>query len=75
MDNIIYAKVIEKLIKLRKKYELSICNIADYVGVSRQSIYNFESKKCKSCKIMLSYLTYPAFSRDEVNEIYDLMRG
>ena len=73
MDNIIYAEIVDKLVKLRKKHQLAINDMADYVGVTRQSIYNFESGDRKSYKIMLSYLTHPVFSMDELKDIYDLM--
>lgn len=75
MDDIIYAEIVDKLVKLREKHQVGIGDMADYVGVTRQSIYNFESRNRRSYKIMLSYLTHPAFSLDEVNEIYDLMGG
>lgn len=75
MDDIIYTEIVDKLIKLRRKHELGIGDMADYVGVTRQSIYNFESGNRRSYKIMLSYITHPAFSMDELKEIYDLMGG
>lgn len=75
MDDVIYAEIVDKLVKLREKHQIGIGDMADYVGVTRQSIYNFESGNRRSYKIMLSYLTHPAFSLDEFNEIYDLMGG
>lgn len=75
MDDIIYAEIVDKLVKLREAHHIGTNDMADYVGVTRQSIYNFESGNRRSYKIMLSYLTHPAFSLDEVNEIYDLMGG
>lgn len=75
MDDIIYAEIVDKLVELREKHQIGTSDMADYVGVTRQSIYNFESGNRRSYKIMLSYLTHPAFSLDEVNEIYDLMGG
>lgn len=75
MDDIVYAEIVDKLVKLREAHQIGTNDMADYVGVTRQSIYNFESGNRRSYKIMLSYLTHPAFSLDEVNEIYDLMGG
>ena len=73
MDNIIYTEIVDKLVKLRKKHELAVGDMADYVGVTRQSIYNFESGNRKSYKIMLSYTTHPVFTGEELEDIYNLM--
>lgn len=75
MDAIIYTEIVDELVKLRIKHGLGIGDMADYVGVSRQSIYNFESGSRISYKIMLSYLTHPEFTIDERNGIYKLMGG
>ena len=75
MDKIVYDMIVVKLVKLREAHQIGTNDMADYVGVSRQSIYNFESGSRMSYKIMLSYLTHPAFSLDERNEIYKLMGG
>lgn len=75
MDRDIYRLIVEKLVKLRKKHQIGTNDMADYVGVTRQSIYNFESGNRTSYKIMLSYMSYPAFSTEELADIYDLMGG
>ena len=75
MDKLVYGMIVERLVKLREKHHIGTNDMADYVGVTRQSIYNFESGSRQSYKILLSYLTHPAFSLGEVNEIYDLMGG
>lgn len=73
MDKNIYAVIVAKLVKLREKHHLGTNDMADYVGVTRQSIYNFESGSRQSYKILLSYITHPAFSMEELKDIYDLM--
>lgn len=73
MNDVTYADIVEKLVKLREKHHIGTNDMADYVGVTRQSIYNFESGSRQSYKILLSYLTHPAFSLEELKDIYDLM--
>lgn len=75
MNNNTYAVIVDKLVKLREAHHIGTNDMADYVGVTRQSIYNFESGSRTSYKIMLSYITHPAFSMDELKDIYDLMGG
>lgn len=75
MDKLLYDTIVWKLVKLREAHHLAINDMADYVGVTRQSIYNFESGRRRSYKIMLSYLTHPDFTLDEVKDIFDLMGG
>lgn len=70
-----YRLIVEKLVKLREKHLIRTNDMADYVGVTRQSIYNFESGNRVSYKIMLTYITHPAFSTEELASIYDLMGG
>ena len=73
MDKRNYKEIVDKLVKLREKHLIGTNDMADYVGVTRQSIYNFESGSRTSYKIMLSYITHPAFSMEELKDIYDLM--
>lgn len=73
MNDEIYYNILERLIELREKHHITVTDMADYVNVTRQSIYNFESKRRKSLYIMLSYLTHPAFDHEEVKEIYTIM--
>jgi DNA-binding XRE family transcriptional regulator len=73
MNAITYANIVARLVKLREKHHIGTRDMADYVGVTRQSIYNFESGSRQSYKILLSYLTHPAFSMEELKVIYDLM--
>jgi DNA-binding XRE family transcriptional regulator len=75
MNDTVYADIVEKLVKLREAHHIGTNDMADYVGVTRQSIYNFESGSRQSYKILLSYLTHPAFSMEELKDIYDLMGG
>jgi DNA-binding XRE family transcriptional regulator len=75
MNAITYANIVTRLVKLREKHHIGTKDMANYVGVSRQSIYNFESGSRQSYKILLSYLTHPAFSMEELKVIYDLMGG
>lgn len=75
MDKLVYGMIVERLVKLREKHHIGTNDMADYVGVTRQSIYNFESGSRQSYKILLSYLTHPAFSMEELKVIYDLMGG
>lgn len=75
MNDAVYADIVEKLVKLREAHHIGTNDMADYVGVTRQSIYNFESGSRQSYKILLSYLTHPAFSIEELKDIYDLMGG
>lgn len=75
MDRDIYGLIVDKLVKLREKHKIGINDMADYIGVTRQSIYNFESGNRTSYKIMLSYINHPAFSMEELKDIYDLMGG
>lgn len=73
MNDNTYAVIVDKLIKLREAHHIGTNDMADYVGVTRQSIYNFESGSRQSYKILLSYITHPAFSMEELKDIYDLM--
>lgn len=73
MNDIIYADIVDMLVKLREKHQIGIGDMADYVGVTRQSIYNFESRARISYKIMLLYITHPAFTEEERHDIYNLM--
>lgn len=75
MNDVTYASIVEKLVKLREAHHIGTNDMADYVGVTRQSIYNFESGSRQSYKILLSYITHPAFSMEELKDIYDLMGG
>lgn len=75
MDKDIYRLIVEKLVKLRDKHQIGTNDMANYIRVTRQSIYNFESMKRTSYKIMLAYMTHPAFSTEELASIYDLMGG
>lgn len=75
MNNDIYHLIVEKLIKLREKHHIGTNDMADYVGVTRQSIYNFENYERISYKIMIAYITHPAFTGEELKDIYDLMGG
>lgn len=75
MDKSNYKEIVDKLVKLREKHLIGTNDMADYVGVTRQSIYNFESGNRTSYKIMLAYMTHPAFSTEELACIYDLMGG
>ena len=75
MNDVTYATIVEKLVKLREKHHIGTNDMADYVGVTRQSIYNFESGNRTSYKIMLAYMSHPAFSMEELKDIYDLMGG
>lgn len=73
MNDNTYAVIVDKLVKLREAHHIGTNDMADYVGVTRQSIYNFESGSRQSYKILLSYITHPAFSMEELKDIYDLM--
>ena len=75
MERDIYKMIVEKLVKLRNNHQIGTNDMADYVGVTRQSIYNFESGNRTSYKIMLAYMSHPAFSTEELADIYDLMGG
>ena len=75
MDKEIYQLIVEKLVKLRENHQIGTNDMADYVGVTRQSIYNFESGNRTSYKILLAFMTHPAFSTEELADIYDLMGG
>lgn len=75
MNKEIYRLIVEKLVKIREKHQIGTNDMADFVGVTRQSIYNFESGNRTSYKIMLAYMTHPAFSMEELKDIYDLMGG
>lgn len=70
-----YEAAVERLVDLRKKHQIPITHMVNYLEVSRQSIYNFESLTNKSYKLLLGYLTHPAFSADEVGEIYNILGG
>ena len=75
MNKDIYRLIVEKLVKLRENHHIGINDMADYAGVTRQSIYNFESGTRTSYKILMTYMTHPAFSTEELDCIYDLMGG
>lgn len=75
MDKLVYGMIVDRLVKLREAHHIGTNDMADYVGVTRQSIYNFESGSRQSYKILLSYITHPSFSMEELKDIYDLMGG
>lgn len=75
MNDINYAEIVRKLIKLREKHHISRADMADYVGISRQSIYNFEMGHRTSYRLILSYITHPSFTSEEREDIYNLMGG
>ena len=75
MNDVIYAEIVRKLVKLRKKHHISKTDMADYVGITRQSIYNFEMGRRTSYKLILSYITHPSFTDEERDDIYNLMGG
>lgn len=75
MTNEIYESIVNKLTNLRISHQIGSEDMARYLGITRQSLYNFENLRHKSYSTMLSYLTHPAFDRDELNEIYKNLGG
>lgn len=70
-----YEAAVKRVKDLREKHLITVKDMANYLEVSRQAIYNFEYLKSNSYKILLGYLTYPAFSAEEVGEIYNILGG
>lgn len=70
-----YELAVKRLRDLREKHLISISDMANYLDVSRQSIYNFEKLENNSYKLLLGYLTHPDFSAEEVGEIYNILGG
>lgn len=75
MDKEIYEAIVERLVDIRKDHHISMTKMARSIGVTRQSIYNFESNHTVSYKLLFKYITHPAFSTEELACIYDLMGG
>lgn len=70
-----YEAAVKRLKDLREKHFIPVTDMANYLEVSRQAIYDFEKLKSNSYKILLGYLTHPAFTAEEVGEIYNILRG
>lgn len=70
-----YEAAVKRLKDLREKHFIPVTDMANYLGVSRQAIYNFEKLESNSYKLLLGYLTHPAFSEEEVGEIYNILGG
>lgn len=70
-----YKAAVKRLVDLREKHLIPVSDMASYLEVSRQAIYNFEKLESNSYRLLLGYLTHPAFSADEVGEIYNILGG
>ena len=70
-----YEAAVTRLKDLREKHLIPVSDMANYLEVSRQAIYNFEKLESNSYKLLLGYLTHPAFTADEVGEIYNILGG
>ena len=70
-----YEAAVKRLKDLREKHFIPVTDMANYLEVSRQAIYDFEKLKSNSYKLLLGYLTHPAFSAEEVGEIYNILGG
>lgn len=70
-----YEAAVKRLKDLREKHFIPVTDMANYLEVSRQAIYDFEKLKSNSYKILLGYLTHPAFTAEEVGEIYNILGG
>ena len=53
---IIYDTIVNKLVKLREAHHIGTNDMADYVGVTRQSIYNFENGNNVSYNTFYEYV-------------------
>lgn len=73
MNSDTYFNVVDRLVDLRQKHNITATEMATFAGVSRQSIFNFEKHIKTSYKLILSYITHPAFSPDETEPIYKLL--
>lgn len=74
MTNETYEAAVKRLKDLREKHFIPVTDMANYLGVSRQAVYNFEKLESNSYKLLLGYLTHPAFTA-EVGEIYNILGG
>ena len=70
-----YEAAVKKLRDLREKHFIPVTDMANYLEVSRQAIYNFEKLESNSYKLLLGYLTHPTFTAEEVGEIYNILGG
>ena len=70
-----YETAVKRLKDLREKHFIPVTDMANYLEVSRQAVYDFEKLKSNSYKLLLGYLTHPAFSAEEVGEIYNILGG
>lgn len=70
-----YEAAVKRLKDLREKHFIPVTDMANYLEVSRQAIYNFEKLESNSYKLLLGYLTHPAFTVEEVREIYKILGG
>ena len=70
-----YEAAVKRLKDLREKHFIPVTDMANYLEVSRQAIYDFEKLKSNSYKLLLGYLTHPAFTAEEVGEIYNILGG
>lgn len=70
-----YEAAVKRLKDLREKHYIPVTDMATYLEVSRQAIYNFEKLESNSYKLLLGYLTHPAFTAEEVGEVYNILGG
>lgn len=70
-----YEAAVKRLKDLREKHHIPVSVMSNYLEVSRQAIYNFEKLESNSYKLLLGYLTHPAFTAEEVREIYNILGG
>ena len=70
-----YEAAVKRLKDLREKHFIPVTDMANYLELSRQAVYDFEKLKSNSYKLLLGYLTHPAFSAEEVGEIYNILGG
>lgn len=75
MNSDTYFNVVDSLVQLRKKHHITAIEMAAFAGVSRQSIFNFERHFNTSYKLILSYITHPAFTKDELDPVYKILGG
>lgn len=69
-----YFENVDYLIEKRKEKNISVSEMADRCGCSRQMIHEFESKKSTSYRLFIDYL-YLLFDRDQIGDILEKLGG
>lgn len=65
-----YFENVDFLVNKRKEKKISISEMADRCGVSRQMIHDFENKKKTSYRLFIDYL-YLLYDKNQVADLLE----